>query len=150
MRPWPIAAVTAAAILSAVGTGVTVAQTPLQTQPPAAQSQPGGPKMEDDGMGDGWGKPFRRHHHHEHGMRGMGMGAGMQMPCGPAAAITPETVSRRITQRLERRGNQRVKLGAVAEAADGVITAEIVTVKEGALVDRFAIDPKTGRWQRIE
>lgn len=148
MNAWRTATA-AAVILSAVGTGVTVAQTQPQTQPPANQSQPGAPMMApmmNDGMGDGRDMPFRHHHHRGHGMREMGMG----MPCAQSAAITPETVSQRLTQRLERRGNPRVKLGAVTQGTDGLITAEIVTVKEGALVDRFAVDPKSGRWQRVE
>ena len=51
---------------------------------------------------------------------------------------------------LEWRGNKRLKLGAVKEKDKDVIVADIVTAKEGALVDRLAVDRHTGAIGRIQ
>lgn len=44
-------------------------------------------------------------------------------------------------------GNPRLKVGPVEESGDNSITADIVTADEEALVQRFAIDRRTGFWQ---
>ena len=43
-------------------------------------------------------------------------------------------------------GNPRLKVGRV-ELQDGRIVAEIVT-RDGAVVDRYLVDPETGTWRR--
>ncbi len=124
------------------------------------------------GQGGGYGHGHGHGHGGQHGMMGQGMmgqgmmgqgmmgqgmmGQGMMgqgMPCrearGGAAEMTPETVTQHLQQHLERRGNDRLALGEVAEAEDGTITADIVTKAEGALVERFAFDPDTGRMRRL-
>lgn len=153
MRTWHTIA--AVAVLSTLGAGITLAQSqsPAQTPPSTAQAQQppaGSPGMMGDGMGmRGMGHHQHHQHRHMHGM--MGGGTMMHGPgMGMAGPVTPETVAQTLAQRIAHRGNPRVKLGAVAQAADGTITAEIVTTKENALVDRFAVDPKTGMWRRVD
>lgn len=115
----------------------------------------GGPGMMGPGMMGGWGGQ---------GMMGPGMmgGQGMMggwggpgiagMPCPgqqqAALEVTPETVTQRLERHLQMMGNERLKVGSVAEA-DGRIVAEIVT-QEGALVDKFAVDSKTGAMSRVD
>lgn len=57
--------------------------------------------------------------------------------------LTIEDVTKNLTQRLEHRGNDRLKVGAVTET-DTTITAEIVTVDD-SLVRKIEIDKATGR-----
>lgn len=92
-------------------------------------------------------------------MMGARSGAGMQammggdamlygMPHGTAEAMTPERVRTFLAQRLERHGNPRLKLGEIASAADGSITAEIVTV-DGSLVQKLAFNRYPGLFRQI-
>lgn len=47
-------------------------------------------------------------------------------------------------------GNPRLKAGAVVETDANTITADIVTVDKGALVQRFTIDRRNGYWQQAQ
>ena len=57
--------------------------------------------------------------------------------------MTPERVRELLQQRLDYHGNPRLTLGEIAEADDGSITAEIVTV-DGALVQKLAFNRYPG------
>ncbi|MFN4088065.1 MAG: hypothetical protein ACK4QW_03340 [Alphaproteobacteria bacterium] len=92
-------------------------------------------------------------------MMGARSGAGMQsmmggdamlygMPHGKAEEMTPERVRTFMEQRLEQHGNPRLKLGEIASAADGSITAEIVTVDE-SLVQKLAFNRYPGLFRQI-
>ena len=50
---------------------------------------------------------------------------------------------------LDRRGNERLKVGTVTEKDKNTIVAEIVTKKEGAVVEKLEIDRRTGRMKRV-
>ena len=63
--------------------------------------------------------------------------------------LTVEQVTRRFERRLAVSGNNRVKLGTVAEK-DGTITVDIVTTDKGGLVQRLGIDRKTGLMRPID
>jgi hypothetical protein len=78
------------------------------------------------------------------------MGAAMLygMPHGNAEEMTPERVRTFLEQRLEQHGNPRLKLGEFARAADGSITAEIVTV-DGSLVQKLAFNRYPGLFRQI-
>lgn len=89
------------------------------------------------------------------GRSGVGMQAMMGgdamlygMPHGKAEEMTPESVRAFLEQRLEQHGNPRLKLGEIASAADGSITAEIVTV-DGSLVQKLAFNRYPGLFRQI-
>ncbi len=74
----------------------------------------------------------------------MGQGAiGQGMRVVPSLNITVKDVRLFMEKRLERLGNKRLKLGAVKQANDRTITADIVTV-DNSLVERFEVDRSTG------
>ncbi len=134
------------ALAETPSTTTTTPSTPQQQTTPAQPAQPGmmGPGM---GMGQGGmmgGQGMGRGMKH-----GMGMGMG---PCGQQAAgeVTVDTVKAGMEAKLARTGNSHVKLGEVTKQADGTIVATIVTKKEGALVDKFVIDPKTHTRKRVD
>lgn len=87
------------------------------------------------------------------GMSGMMGGMGANMTAGPAMLygaprgaqeeMTPERVRTLLQQRLTQHGNPRIKIGEIATAADGSITAEIVTV-DGSLVQKLAFNRYPG------
>jgi len=92
-------------------------------------------------------------------MMGARSGAGMQammgggamlygMPRGNVEEMTPERVRAFLEQRLEQHDNPRLKLGEIASAADGSITAEIVTV-DGSLVQKLAFNRHPGLFRQI-
>ncbi len=62
--------------------------------------------------------------------------------------MTPERVRAIIDQRLAQHDNPRLKTGEIATAADGSITAEIVTV-DGPLVQKLAFNRYPGRVRQI-
>ncbi len=64
-------------------------------------------------------------------------------PQGP----TVRSVKALLEHRLVVAGNPRVKAGRVISDAE-TVTAEVVTAKEGALVEKFSIDKSTGIWKR--
>jgi hypothetical protein len=80
---------------------------------------------------------------------GMGMGMGMGpaalygMPPEAKAEMTPERVRGWLEKRLAQHDNPRLKIGKVAQAGGGEITAEIVTV-DGSLVQKLAFNRYPG------
>ena len=88
-----------------------------------------------------------------HNMMGRSMMGFPVSPCNVRADIDRDLSVKDITEmlnlRLQRWGNDRLKLGKV-EAKDGdTIIAEIVTVDD-SLVQRLAIDRDTGSQRRIK
>ena len=92
-------------------------------------------------------------------MLGMRAGADMQgimggpgllygMPHGTAEKMTPESVRTFLEKRLEWHANPRLKIGKIATAADGSITAEIVTV-DGSLVQKLAFNRHPGMVRQL-
>ena len=81
------------------------------------------------------------------GMGGPGMHLGM--PRGSQEEMTPERVRTFVEEHLTRQGNPRLKLGEVATAADGSITAEIVTV-DGSLVQKLAFNRYPGLFRQVQ
>ena len=79
-------------------------------------------------------------------MGGLGMLDGMLD--GTPEEMTPERVRTLLEQRLTQQGNPRLKLGEIATAADGSITAEIVTV-DGSLVQKLAFNRYPGLVRQI-
>jgi hypothetical protein len=78
------------------------------------------------------------------------MGAAMLygMPHGNVEEMTPERVRTFLERHLEQHGNPRLKLGEIAVATDGSITAEIVTV-DGSLVQKLAFNRYPGLFRQI-
>jgi hypothetical protein len=64
--------------------------------------------------------------------------------------LTVDQVTRRFERRLATNGNRRVKLGAVTEKDERTITVDIVTTDKEGLVQRLAIDRKTGAMRPID
>lgn len=64
-------------------------------------------------------------------------------PQGPTA----RSVKALLEHRLVVAGNPRLQAGRIISNAE-TVTAEVVTVKEGALVEKFTIDKATGIWKR--
>ncbi len=62
--------------------------------------------------------------------------------------MTPERVRALLEKRLEQEGNPRLKIGKIASAADGNITAEIVTV-DGSLVQKLAFNRYPGLFRQL-
>jgi hypothetical protein len=83
------------------------------------------------------------------GRQGMMGGAMLYgMPHGQPMEMTPERVRAFLGQRLEQHGNPRLKIGEIARAADGNITAEIVTV-DGSLVQKLAFNRYPGLFRQV-
>ncbi|WP_143149138.1 hypothetical protein [Hyphomicrobium sp. CS1BSMeth3] len=84
------------------------------------------------------------------GMQGMTDGAAVLygVPRGAQKEMTPERVRTFLDQRLTQHGNRRLKIGEIATAADGSITAEIVTV-DGSLVQKLAFNRYPGLVRQI-
>ena len=78
-------------------------------------------------------------------MQGMMGGPGLLygMPHGAAEEMTPESVRSFLEKRLEWHANPRLKIGKIAKATDGGITAEIVTV-DCSLVQKLAFNRHPG------
>ena len=87
------------------------------------------------------------------GMMGPGMMGGQGilygMPHGTPEEMTEERVRALLEQHLTQHGNPRLRLGKVAAAADGSITAEIVTI-EGSLVQKLAFNRYPGLVRQID
>jgi len=83
-------------------------------------------------------------------MQGMMGGPGLLygMPHGTAEEMTPESVRTFLEKRLEWHANPRLKIGKIATAADGSITAEIVTV-DGSLVQKLAFNRHPGMVRQL-
>jgi hypothetical protein len=88
-----------------------------------------------------------------------GMQSGMATDAGPEAILglapaatpemTPDKVQTWLQGQLDRLGNPRLVLGAIGEAPDGSITAEIRTV-DGALVQKLAFNRFPGFVRQID
>jgi hypothetical protein len=84
---------------------------------------------------------------------GMGVGMGTGMGVGPGMfygmaqpaqeEMTPERVRGWLEQRLAQHANPRLKIGTIAKAESGEVTAEIVTV-DGSLVQKLAFNRYPG------
>ncbi len=99
-------------------------------------------------MGRRWGRSGmdrsrmgRRWGHSEMGGSRMGR-SRMGRRWGQVLSV--DDVRKIVEGRLAWRGNPNIKLGKVEKVKDGVIAFEIVT-KDGSLVRRWLMDPKTGR-----
>ncbi len=79
-----------------------------------------------------------------HRMGGMIYG----MPEDDQIEMTPERVREFIQRRLAWHGNPRLKIGEIATASDGRITAEIVTL-DGSLVQKLAFNRYPGLFRVI-
>lgn len=84
---------------------------------------------------------------------GMGESVGAEVILGLASArteeMTPEKVRTWLQAQLDRLGNPRLALGAIASAEDGSITAEIRTV-DGSLVQKLAFNRYPGFVRQID
>jgi len=82
---------------------------------------------------------------------GAGLGPEVIFGLVPAAPpeMTPERVRTWLKDRLDRLGNPRLTLGAIASAEDGSITAEIRTV-DGALVQKLAFNRYPGFVRQVD
>jgi hypothetical protein len=114
--------------------------------------------MPRQGMGQGMGEGMGQ------GM-GQGMGPGMMgqmrmgMPGGDSLLygsphltpeeMTPERVRELLEQRLDYHGNPRLELGEIEEAADGSITAVILTT-DGSLVQKLAFNRYPGLVRQLD
>ncbi|WP_140056122.1 hypothetical protein [Oceanibaculum nanhaiense] len=81
------------------------------------------------------------------GMMGQGMIYGM--PDRYDQEITPDQVREMLQRRLDWHGNPRLKLGEIKPTEHGEILADIVT-QEGSLVQRLAIDRRTGALRQVD
>ena len=83
-------------------------------------------------------------------MPGMMMGDAMPygMPYGDQQEMTPERVRALLEEQLARHANPRLAIGEIATAADGSITAEIVTV-DGSLVQKLAFNRYPGLYRLV-
>lgn len=125
----------------------------------AYQGQQMGPGMMGGGhMGPGMMGGGHMGYGQGHGMMGghmgYGQGFGAQGDCPAAQAaqgkeVTVDGVTVFLERRLSMWGNDRLKLGTVAEEGESKITGEIVT-QDGSLVEKFAFDKNTGRMTRAQ
>ena len=112
--------------------------------------------MPRQGMGQGMGQEMGP------GMMGqMRMGGGMMMgmpggdpllygsPHLTPEEMTPERVRELLEQRLDYHGNPRLELGEIEEAADGSITAVILTT-DGSLVQKLAFNRYPGLVRQLD
>lgn len=84
-------------------------------------------------------------------MHGHGYGSPEDCPFnqGLDKPLTADDVRTSLEQRLQRQGNDRLKVGKVEDKDDKTIIAEIVTVDD-SLVERIEIDKATGRQLRAK
>ena len=116
---------------------IAIAQEQDQQMPTKGQGTMG-PGMMQGGMGPGMMMGS--------GMMQGGMGSGTGALFGsrvtPMMNLSVEDVRSYLAVQLERLNNKRLKVGDVA-AADGTITADIVTV-DNSLVQRLKVDRRSG------
>ena len=101
-----------------------------------------GPGMMGPGMMDGHMMGDQRGGHH--GVTGHRFGHRFGQRVTPAVHLTEDDVRHYFEHRLERCGNTRLKVGDVKLKDDDTVVADIVTWKEGALIDRFEVDRHSG------
>ena len=85
------------------------------------------------------------------GMPGMMDGQAMLygLPGGNPQEMTEESVRALLERHLTQTGNPRLRLGVIGTAADGSITAEIVTI-DGALVQKLAFNRFPGLVRQLD
>ncbi len=85
------------------------------------------------------------------GMSGIASGPAMLYgtPQSAQEEMTPERVRTLLEQSLTRHNNPRLKLGEIATAEDGSITAEIVT-RDGSLVQKLAFNRYPGLFRQVQ
>ena len=103
-----------------------------------------------NGQGQGMGMGMGQGYMHQ-GQGYMQQGHGMGQGYGDCFAnqtldkpLTVDDVRANLEQRLQRQGNDRLKVGTVVDKGEKIIAAEIVTVDD-SLVRRIEIDKTTGR-----
>ncbi|PZX41932.1 hypothetical protein LY56_02223 [Roseinatronobacter thiooxidans] len=101
------------------------------------------------GQGDMPMGRMMRGQHGAMGGHGLGPDALYGMPQGAVTEMTPARVAAFLSHLLERHANPRLELGEVAEAEDGSITAEIVTI-DGSLVQRLSFNRYPGLFRQID
>jgi hypothetical protein len=120
----------------------------MMGQPGDSSGQPGmmGRNMMDDGM------MMQMMGEMQRGAALHGMMAGhhlaLGLPVDTPEEMTPERARSFLEDRLAWLGNPRLKLGEIATAEDGSITAEIVTV-DGSLVQKLAFNRYPGLVRQI-
>ncbi|MEO3429579.1 hypothetical protein AAFN88_12010 [Pelagibius sp. CAU 1746] len=116
---------------------------------------PGMMSMMHGGMGSGSGMMGRGSHGAMMGQRGgqaltMMGGDDTKLDSGivtPARHLSPDDVRDYFTHRLQRIGNDRLKLGDITQTDPDSITIEILT-QDGSLVDRLNVDRHSGEIER--
>jgi len=96
------------------------------------------------GFGMGYGMGHGPGYGHGYGP-GYGQGYGDCYAGQPLdKPLSVEDARSNLEQRLQKQGNDRLKVGKVEDKDDKTIIAEIVTV-DGSLVEKIEIDKATGR-----
>jgi hypothetical protein len=80
---------------------------------------------------------------------GMGPGTIYGMPRAAGPGIDPDQAKAMVSRMLAWHGNPRLKLGEVRATELGEIVVEITT-REGSLVQRLAIDRRTGALRHVD
>lgn len=93
--------------------------------------------------------PHRGHHHGMMGGRGLGPELLYGMPQDAQWEMTPGKVRAFLERQLAWHGNPRLRIGEIGTAADGSITAEIVT-QDGSLVQKLAFNRYPGLYRQLE
>ena len=105
-----------------------------------------GPGMMGRGMGPGMMGPGRMGQGMGPGMMGPSQGMGPQYGTGQQKSLTEKDARGILENYLKGTRNPNLKLGKITDKGNG-FEAEIVTKKEGALVDKIFVDKATG-WMR--
>jgi len=105
-----------------------------------------GPGMMGQGMGPGMMGPGRMGQGMEPGMMDRSQGMGPQYGAGQQKPLTEKDARGILENYLKGTRNPNLKLGKITDKGNG-FEAEIVTKKEGALVDKIFVDKATG-WMR--
>ncbi len=111
-----------------------------------------GPGMMGPGYGRGYGMGPGYGGQYGPGMMGPGYGRGYGQQYGPGynsqpnVNVTVDSVRSEMDRWVASQGNPNIKVGEVKEKDANTITADIVTKKENALVQRFEVDRKTGAY----
>lgn len=110
-------------------------------------------------MGQGMGSGMMRGHGGPGAMMGQRGGAGTMMREGDLSLdtgivtsvqhLSTDDVRDFFVHRLQRIGNDRLKLGQVTQTDEDTITAEIVTLDD-SLVDRLKVDRHSGKIERTQ
>jgi hypothetical protein len=119
--------------------GIASGQMPMMGgMGPMGTGQMGMPGMMGPTMGMSPGVPM-----------GMGPGTIYGMPRAAGPGIDPDQAKAMVSRMLAWHGNPRLKLGEVRATELGEIVVEITT-REGSLVQRLAIDRRTGALRHVD